>query len=288
MMSISIWVAIHSQADKLILSKLLPLGTFGYYSYAYGVISKASFFTGAISQALFPSFSTLASAGDTDALRSRYNKLQDLVCLTTLPLFAAVPFAALPIFTYIFNTEVAKTLLLPVTFLAIGFYMNGTVTVPYIFSLAMGKPEITVRFIFLALFIVLPVTALLIYFFGLAGAGFSLVFYYLVSYSYAIPRICSECLEIPASKWYAQIGKIFGLAFSIYGLTWSILIGIGVRTILSMTLAYMGATATFLFSAYFISSIELRAQLDRLPHELRLLLGFRNLRKVRTCHCFLL
>jgi O-antigen/teichoic acid export membrane protein len=288
MMSISILVAIQFQADKLILSKLLPLGTFGYYSYAYGVITKPSFFTGAISQALFPSFSTLASAGDAKALRSRYNKFQELVCLTTVPLFAAVPFAALPVFAYIFNAEVAKTLLLPVTFLAIGFYMNGTLAVPYIFSLAVGKPEITVRFSFLALFIVLPITALLIYFFGLVGAGFSWVVYHLVSYGYAIPRICFQCLEISASKWYAQIGKIFGLAFSIYGLTWGILIGIGLHTVLSMMLAYVGATALFLFSAYFISHEELRALVNRLPHEMRLWLGFRNLRKVITCHYFLL
>jgi O-antigen/teichoic acid export membrane protein len=288
MMSISILTMIHIQADKLILSKFLPLGTFGYYTYAYGVIAKPSFITGAISQAVFPSFSMSASAGDTNALRSRYNKFQDLVCLTTVPLFAAVPFAALPLFTYIFNAEVAKTLLLPVTFLAIGFYMNGTLTVPYIFSLAVGKPEITVRFNVLALFIVLPVTALLIYFFGLAGAGFSWVVYHLLSYGYAIPRVCSECLEIPASRWYAQIFKILGLAFSIYGLTWGILLGIGVHTVLSMTVAYVAATAIFLFSVYFISPVELRAQVNRLPQELRLLLGFRNLRKVVTCHCFLL
>jgi O-antigen/teichoic acid export membrane protein len=252
------------------------------------VIAKPSIFTAAISQALFPSFSTLASAGDEKALRSRYNKFQELVCLTTVPLFAAVPFAALPVFTYIFNADVAKALLLPVTFLAIGFYMNGTLTVPYIFSLAVGKPEITVRFNFLALFIVLPVMALLIYFFGLTGAGFSLVFYHLVSYGYAMPRVCFQCLEIPVSKWYAQIGKIFGLAFSIYGFTWGILIGIGVHTVLSNMLAYVGATAIFLFSAYFISDVELRAQVNRLSHELRLLLGFRNLRKVITCHYFLL
>jgi O-antigen/teichoic acid export membrane protein len=288
MMSISILTMIHIQADKLILSKFLPLGAFGYYTYAYGVIAKPSFITGAISQAVFPSFSALASGGDANALRSRYNKFQDLVCLTTVPLFAAVPFAALPLFTYIFNAEVAKTLLLPVTFLAIGFYMNGTVTVPYIFSLAVGKPEITVRFNFLALFIVLPVMALLIYFFGLAGAGFSWIVYHLVSYGYAIPRVCSQCLEMPATKWYADIGKIFGLAFSIYGLTWGILIATGVQTVLSMTLAYVGATAIFLFLAYFISNVELRAQVNRLPHELRLLFPFRNLRKAMTCHCFLL
>jgi O-antigen/teichoic acid export membrane protein len=288
MMSISILAMMHIQADKLILSKLLPLGTFGYYSYAYGVIAKPSFFTGAISQAVFPSFSTLAYAGDAKALRSRYDKFQDLVCLTTVPLFAAIPFATLPLFTYIFNADVAKTLLLPVTFLAIGFYMNGTLTVPYIFSLAVGKPEITVRFNFLALFIVLPMTALLIYFFGLAGAGLSWIFYHLVSYGYAVPRVCSQCLEIPASKWYAQIGRIFGLAFSIYGLTWGILIGIGAQTAISMTLAYVGATAIFLFSAYFISHVELQAQVNRLPHQLRLLFSFRNLRKGIACHCFLL
>src|SRR5207249_9390298 len=50
MMSISILAMIHTQADRLIVSKLLPIGTFGYYAFASSVVSKARLVTGSIAQ----------------------------------------------------------------------------------------------------------------------------------------------------------------------------------------------------------------------------------------------
>jgi O-antigen/teichoic acid export membrane protein len=274
MMSISILGMIHMQADKLILSKFLPLGMFGYYSFAYGLVGKPSFMTGAISQAVFPSFSVLASAGEGRTLKAQYKKFQNVICLSTAPLFAAIPFGALPLFTYIFNSEVAQTLLLPVTFLAIGFYMNGTLTMPYIFSLAVGKPDIATRFNFLALFIVLPVTVLLIYFFGLAGAGFSWVFYHLVSYSYAIPRICLECFGSSPSEWYAHVVKILALGIVTYGASWAVLNVLGSYTPIALALAYLSASAIFLLGNYLMSNDELQETLYQLRQGLRVLLRY--------------
>ncbi len=103
---------------------------------------------------------------------SQYRKLQDLLCFGIVPVFAAIPFAVLPLFSYILNEEAAHLLLLPTTLLCVGFYMNGTMTVSHAFSLAVGKPGISARQNFYALFTVLPVTALLIYYLGLTGAGF--------------------------------------------------------------------------------------------------------------------
>lgn len=264
MMFISILAMIHTQADKWILSKLVPLGTFGYYSFVYGVAARASILTGAIYVAILPSFSELASAGDWRTLRSQYWKFQDLVCFSTVPLFAAVPFAAIPLFTFMFNAEIAKMLILPVTFLAIGFYMNGTMTVPYAFSLAVGKPEIAARLNFFALFVVLPVTGVLIYFFGLTGAGFSWVFYHLFGYLYGVPRICAECLGIPTAKWYSHVVRIAGLVGGTYGAAWIILQALGAHSIIFLILAYVAASIIFLIGAYWMVGDGIRESIFRI------------------------
>jgi O-antigen/teichoic acid export membrane protein len=261
MMSISITATIHAQAAKLIISRLLPIGAVGYYGVAYGSVSQGTLLTGAISQAAFPSFSALFRAGDRNTLMSQYRKLQGLLCFGIVPIFAVIPFALLPLFSYILNEDAARLLLLPTTLLCVGFYMNGTLNVPYVFSLAVGKPGIAARMNFYASFVVLPVTALLIYLFGLVGAGLSWVFYHIFAYSYGVPRMCRECMEISVWKWYLHVLKVFVLTGLTYGLAWTINGLIGNHSIFSLALAYVVGTVAFVIGAYFMIGDELRRTL---------------------------
>lgn len=263
MMCVSIAATIHTQADKAIISKLLPIGVVGYYGFVYSNVSGGQLLTGAVSQAALPSFSALFKAGDRSALMSQYRRLQDLVCFGTAPVFAAVPFAALPLFSYILNEEAARLLLLPATLLCVGFYMNSTLHIPHVFSLAVGKPQISARANIYALPVVLPVTALLIYYLGLTGAGLSWVFYHIFAYSYGVPRVCRECLGIPVWKWYSYVSRIFGLIGLTHGFAWIALSIANKHSLLSLTLAYMGASFVFSIGAYFLMGNELRSFLVR-------------------------
>lgn len=261
MMFISITSAIHLNADKVIVSKLLPIGTFGYYALAYGNVSKGTLLTGAISQAAFPSFSALFTAGNRTGLMSQYRKLHDLLCFGIVPIFAAVPFALLPLFSYILNEEVARLLLLPTTLLCIGFYMNGTLTIPYIFSLAVGKPGISARQHFYDLFVTLPVAVLFVYYLDIIGASISVVFLYVFHYIYALPRICAECLGIPTWKWFLHVFKVLVLVGLTYGVAWTIVKLTNSVSLGYLVLAYLLASFVFLTSAYFMITEELRESL---------------------------
>lgn len=220
--------------------------------------------TGAVSQAAFPHFSSLFKAGEPGTLMAQYHKLQDLICFATVPLFALIPFAARPVFSYLFNADSARMLLLPLTFLCVGFYMNGALTIPYVFSLAAGRPDIAARMNLYALFVVLPATGVLIYFFGLNGAGFSWVFYHLFAYAYQVPRTCSECLGISTWKWYRQILKIFFATGLTYGTAWVALDLGRANSGFFLALAYAAATAVFLAAAYLMIGDELRGSFQGL------------------------
>lgn len=270
MMWISILAMVHIQSDKLIVSKLLAVGILGYYGFAYSAVSRATLVTTAVAQAAFPSFASLYETRDREKMISRYQKLQDLLCFGTVPIFAAIPFAVPPLFGFVFSPEIAWMLLLPVTFLSLGYYMNGTLHVPYVFSLAVGKPEISAKSNFLALFTILPVTGVLIYFFGLTGAGFSWVFYHLFAYSYAVPRLCSECLDLPVSEWYRHVLKVVALTSGTYGVAWTVLASGGVFNVQSLALAYLAASLCFLIGAYWMIGEDLRGTLLALPQALRI------------------
>jgi O-antigen/teichoic acid export membrane protein len=256
---ISVMAMIQTQADKAIVSKLLPIGVFGLYSLAYSAVSRSTLLTGSVAQAGLPHLSSLFQQGDHAKLLTQFNKLQDLICFGTVPFFAAVPFVARPLFTGMFDAHSAQILLLPVTFLAIGFYMNGSLTALYIFSIAAGRPDIAARLNVYALVLVLPATAALIYYFGLSGAGFSWVFFHLFAYSYQVPRTCSECLKIPSRMWFAKIFKIAGIIAMTYGSAWVLLMLTGLEHGLFWPLAgYVMATLGFAGIAYRMVGHELR------------------------------
>lgn len=267
---ISVLSLVQSQADKVVVSKLLPVAVFGYYGFAATTASRATFVTGAISQAAFPAFSSRYHAGDKDGTFQQYRKLQDLVTFGTLPVFTGICFAALPVFGYVFTSQIAQRLLLPAAFLALGSYLNATLNVPYMLSLAVGRPDIATKLNLYALVIVLPVTAVLVYKFGLPGAGFSWVFYHLFAYAYAVPRICRECLEVEPWPWYGQVLRVLGLGGLTYGVAWVVLLMTGSFSTLALVLGYAVGSAGFLLGAYFLVGAELKTTLLRLPQMLAL------------------
>lgn len=260
MIYISIMAMIHNQAEKVIVSKWLPVDILGVYSVAYSLVSKAGLVTSSISSAAFPSLSELYKAGNRENLLSQYLKLQDFISYMTVPLFAAVQFFSLPLLTYLFNAEIAHTLFMPISFLCFGYYLNGTLNIQYQFSLAAGKPEITVKSNFYALFI-MPITAFLIYKFGLNGAGLSWVLFNIFVYAYGVPRVYRECIGMPVGTWYSHMLKVLALTGLTYGSAWIVLIFLGVYSILFLSIAYVTATIMFLVGTYFMISDDLRRSL---------------------------
>jgi O-antigen/teichoic acid export membrane protein len=263
-MSISLLGAVFAQADKVFASKWLPLGSFGYYAFAAGVVSRATLVTQAIAQAAFPSFSVLMAHGDLGTLKVQYRKLQDLLAFVTVPIFAGITFAELPLFSYLFNPSIARVLLLPTALLCLGWYMNGTLTVPYVFSLAAGKPQIVSRSNLLALFIVLPLAGVLVYTLGMTGAALSWVAYNTWIYAYAIRRICREALEMPPATWFGHIAGIGALAAVTYGTFFALDRLLVPDAIAGMVFAYLLGSLAFAIGGYVLIGDELRASLERL------------------------
>jgi hypothetical protein len=185
-----------------------------------------------------------------------------------VPLFAAASFGALPVYTYLFNRQVAWLLLLPNALLCLGFFMSATVIIPYTFAIAVGRPDIASRSNALALFVVIPVTTGLIYEFGLVGAASSWVVYHLFLYAYMIPRICRECLLVSRRSWYTPILKNLVLAGGTYGSLWIFVVIPRSYSTSALALAYVAASAVYVAAAFFLIGPDLRDTIRLLPQRL--------------------
>lgn len=261
---ISLTALAYLQVDKIILSKIIPIDTFGYYCFAYNIVAKGAIVTMAISHAVFPHISNLYATGDINVLENQYHKLQDILCLFIVPLFAAISFASFPIFSYLFNEGIARTLILPTTLLCFGFYMTGTFTIPNNIAFAVGKPNIVARQNLVAIFIVIPITFLCIRMWGMVGASLSTIVYGLFCYIYGIPRICVECIGVSAKKWYIHILRIYCLIGLTYGMAYLILNIINDFSFYSLLIAYCISTCIMMIGSYCIISDELKISIARL------------------------
>jgi O-antigen/teichoic acid export membrane protein len=265
MLSISTLAMIHTSADKVVMSKLLPISALGYYGFASNLVSRSTLLTSAVLQAAFPSFSRLFQGGETNHLMRQYGRLQNVLAFGMVPLFAAVSFAALPLFGYLFTPGVAPTLVLPVALMCLGWYMNGTLTVPYALSVAMGRPDVPLRLNFWALFAVLPVTVLLVNTLALVGAALSWVYYNLFAYAYFVPKISRDCLGISPVEWYSHIGRVMALTAATYGVAGVALASIGKATVPYLIAGYAAASLAFMVGTYFMVGSDVKQAFLRLP-----------------------
>ncbi len=256
------------QFDRVVVSKLLPIASVGYYSFASMVVIRIAFAATAIGQAALPSFSSLQTAPDAPVLRTQYRKLQDLMGFGMVPLFAAACFGALPVYASIFNSSVAWNLLAPTALLSVGFFMYSTVNVPYTLSVAMGRPEIASRSYVLAIVIAAPIATVATMRFGLTGAATWWVTFESVLYAYMVPRILRRCLQMGVLSWYLHILRIVALASLTYGSAWLLIVVPHSYATVFLIGGYVAASALFLLGAYLLIGPELRATVVTIPRRL--------------------
>lgn len=172
MTGISLVTLLLTQLDKIILSKILPLDRFGYYSLAGVVAAGLYTLIGPLFDALFPRFSGLVAAGEEDALRGLYHRGAQLMSVVILP--AAIVLALFSpelLFAWTGDMVKVENTWRLVSLLALGTAMNGLMHLPYALQLAHGWTTLTVYGNTIALAVLAPAIVLMAVHFGAIGAA---------------------------------------------------------------------------------------------------------------------
>jgi O-antigen/teichoic acid export membrane protein len=259
----SMLVALFMQSDKLVVSKLLPISAFGYYSFAWSSVWRVAALSTVVSQAAFPSIAGLSRHGATERLGQQYHRLHGLVCHVFVVPMAAVAFGAFPVFQYLFSSAVAASLLAPVGLLCVAYYMYATLTMPMAVAAAAGRPELITRVNVIALFTFLPALVGLVAAWGLIGAAVAWLGYYLLTYAFLIPKVCSQCLHEPAREWYGGLLRVCARAAVTYGLAWSLCFAAYGHSAAAWILGFLAATVLFTTLAYGTVAQSLRGSIAK-------------------------
>lgn len=260
---ISIFSILQKQADKITISKLLPIGALGYYSFAFNNVANGMMISQAISRAAYPDLCDKYKNNSHEDLVKQFNKLQDFICYINVPVFLLIIFIAQPLFTYVFSAEVFTSLELPIAFLCFCFYMNGTLNLPYRLLLAVGRPEIAAKHVLYTFFITIPLTVLFVYFWGLNGAAIGLGSYFMIGYIYIVPKIFRECLRAPTYNFFIHLGKILFFTTITYGIGLTIIKGYRHTNLSHIVLVYLSATIIYFVISYFFIGNDLRKTINQ-------------------------
>lgn len=169
----SVWVLV-TQTDKLILSKMLPLADYGYFTLAVLAASGVLMISGPISTALLPRMATLQAEGDEAGLISLYRNATQMVAVVAVPACFMLAFFAeeiLRVWTDDAYAAVQAASVLRLYALGNGFLAMAAF--PYYLQFAKGdlKLHLFGNVFFLLLFIPSLIWATWVY--GAVGAGYA-------------------------------------------------------------------------------------------------------------------
>lgn len=230
------------QVDKILLSRLLTLEHFGYYTLAALAANSLNIFAAPIDQAFFPRFSALVARDDQLLLKSTYHMGAQLV--TVLVGSAAIVlmiFGDVVLTLWTHNIELTQKVTPLLIILSIGMLLNCLMHMPYQLQLAHGWTSLTIKVNAIAVILAMPAIFLVAPRYGAAGAAWVWVVLNASYVFFVIHIIFRRLLTTEKWRWYIQDVAVPLLAAVITAgiAKWSIPDGLGT----------VGQTVTLLLSS---------------------------------------
>jgi len=220
---ISTLTIIYLQADRLLISALLPLRMLGYYNAAYNLSRQIGSAQDFINTPMMPALSAKTTTKDTVALNDFYVRYaQFLVYVIALPSFILI-FFSYEILSVWAGHNNAVGGASAMSLLALGFLLNTSMSTNYTLSIASGHTRIIVLVNVGALLIYIPLLFYLINAYGITGAALGWIIlnvYYLIVF---VPFTQRRILGSTAMVWLRHILLPFTLlGISVFGIGWLI------------------------------------------------------------------
>jgi O-antigen/teichoic acid export membrane protein len=208
MTSISLLSLLLTQFDKILLSKLLSLDVFGYYSVAASAAGAILALIIPMSAALYPRMVELLTHGDHEGVVTLYHAGAQMVTALTSPIMALLAFFADGIiFVWSGDINLATQVAPLLSILAVGTFLNGLMQVPYHLQLAHGWTGLSLKVNIFAALLLIPAMLWVVPRFGAVGAAWIWVIlnggYVLCAVQFMHRRL------IPHEKWRWYVWDVF-------------------------------------------------------------------------------
>lgn len=169
---ITLLSAILTQLDKFLLSRLVPLDEFGYYTLAGAIAAMLSTAAGAVYNAVFPVFASLVSANRLEDLCAFYHKSCQLLSVLLIPAAVFVGFFSRELLTvYIHDPKVVENTFRLLTLQISGSCFLALMLAPVGLQLAFGWVSLSLYKNVVAVALFVPTLIYMVDRFGTIGAA---------------------------------------------------------------------------------------------------------------------
>ncbi len=248
-------------ADRWSVSHFLIIADFAYYTFVQGISSKLGLVLGAMASA---GFADLSQRAETSSAMFNFRKIHELTILVCIISSGAIFLFGVVLTQIMFGSDVAANLSTTIAILTCGQMLTGVLTIPYWLTIARKRPDISLKANVYSILIVLPVTVLATWRFGINGAAFSLIANAVWQWVYFFPRICRECMDESAGEVYWVTLKLAAIGTLSYATSWIIVRGPGIAIpILDLAMAYLAGTVIFFVYFWRNSAPATRSALSR-------------------------
>lgn len=203
MLGINFTAILLTQTDKIILSKILTLEQFGYYTIACTLGLLISQIITPITQSYFPKFSALISLNRIEELKNLYHHGSQMISILVLPVtFIMIFYSKELIFIWTSDMVTVENTWLITAVYAFGTGLNGLINIPYTLTLSYGWTKLGLYQNIVYLIIMIPLTIFYAFKFGALGGALSWVtintLYILITPS----LIHNRLLKGELANWY--------------------------------------------------------------------------------------
>ena len=250
MAGITILGTIIMQTDKVILSRMLSLEKFGYYTLAYTVAMNLYIFVRPVYNATYPRLTNLAALGATEDITRLYHKSAQLVSVLVLSAALVVAlFSKEILLLWTQNPEIAEHSHSLVSILIMGTAINSLLQIPWALQFAYGWTRLVFFSNLVSVLVLVPLMIALTIWYGAVGAASVWVILNMGVIFIVIPILHRRLL--PAEKWrwyFKDVGLPFVVALLVAGVL-RLVIPVPVHNvalaafIIMISAATLGATA---------------------------------------------
>jgi O-antigen/teichoic acid export membrane protein len=192
-----------SQLDKVILTSILPLKTFAYYSVAATVASAVWMLIIPFNTAIFPKLVQLNEKKHLIDLQTFFHESSQKLALILLPICSIFIFYSEHILRLWMNDpQIVSNSHLIVSLLVVGILLNGLVSVPIISATAFGWPSLVTYTNLIQAIFIIPLILLLVHYFQAIGAAIAWVIMNSTYIIFSVPIFFKKHLKGDMLSWY--------------------------------------------------------------------------------------
>jgi O-antigen/teichoic acid export membrane protein len=161
-----------TQVDSVVLSKILPLKQFGYYTLSFTIGSITYMIVGPVSQSYFPKFSVLLTEGKLEELKKTYHQGCQMVTLLVLPfaLFLSL-FSKELLLIWTHNSATVQNTWKITSVVTLAVAIHCLMFIPYMLCLTYSYTKLALYTNIIILIVLIPSTIFsAIHYGGLGGA----------------------------------------------------------------------------------------------------------------------